>query len=236
MTVLLVLFTLIIFLVVDHFIEKRRTSPSLATQRVGGRAQLPMQFPIHIPDDISLAVNHTWMRTNRDGTITVGLDEFLSRLVGVIEKISIPDHGIPVSPSAADISMEAQGRFLRLSPPSAGSIIESNIEVIRNPSLILSDPYGKGWLVRMKSTVDELATSRQYIVRRPVEWLKEQAALVRDFIVMNALQGEPVLLQEGGLPVDGVLQQFDENVWKDFGRTFTALHKTRDTGRKEIHQ
>lgn len=236
MTVLLVLFTLIVFLVLDHVVQQRRTSPSLATRRTGAKARLPMQFPIHVPDDVSLAVNHTWMRTNQDGTITVGLDEFLSRLIGVIDRVSVPSHGEPVAPSASDIAVSVQGRFLRLAPPSAGSVIESNPEVMRNPSLILSDPYGKGWLMRMKSRADDIATSRLYVVRRPVEWLSEQAALVRDFIVMNSLQGEPVTLQEGGLPLDGVLCQFDENVWKDFNRTFAALRRTKDTERKEIHQ
>ena len=87
--------------------------------------------------------------------------------------------------------------------------------------------------MRVRSRTDIASKSKQYIVRRPIEWMAEQASLVRDFIVLNALQGQPAMLQEGGLPAEGVLQQFDESVWKDFGDSFATLHITKDTEPKE---
>ncbi|MBM2839853.1 MAG: glycine cleavage H-protein [Bacteroidetes bacterium] len=234
MTVLLVLFTLIVFLTLDHFIQKSRTPRlSMAGERIGTRAQLPMQFPIHVPDNIALATNHTWLRTNKDGTVTIGLDEFLSRLVGKVEKVSIPCAGDIIAPEVADIAMGVQGHSLRVAPPMSGDVIESNLDILRDPSLILRDPYGEGWLLRVRSRNDDATSWRRYVVGKPVEWLRAQAVLVRDFIVMNAHQGQPVTMQEGGLPMDGVMQQFDENVWKDFNRSFAMLHKTKDTECKE---
>ena len=151
MTVLLVLFTLILFLVIDHFVQKRRTQPALAQRQVRTHLPLPIQFPIHVPEGISLATNHTWLRTNQDGTVTIGLDEFLSRLVGALEKVSIPREGEMIAPAIADIALGVHGRSLRLAPPMNGDVVESNPEVLRNASLILSDPYGRGWLLRVKS-------------------------------------------------------------------------------------
>ena len=233
MTVLLVLFTLILFLALDHFVQKSRTQPSLAQHWFKTHLPLPLQFPIHVPDDVSLATNHTWLRTNHDGAVTIGLDEFLSRLVGAVERVSIPSAGDIVAPAVGDIALGVQGHSLRLATPMTGNVIESNLDILRDPSLILRDPYGKGWLVRVKSGDDDVASWRKYVVGRPVEWLKEQVALVRDFIVMNAHQGQPVMMQEGGLPMDGVLQQFDEDVWKDFNRSFATLQQTKDTERAE---
>lgn len=234
MTVLLVLFTLTLFLIVDHVVQKRRAHPAAVRNEIGARTDLHMQFPIRIPDGLSLATNHTWMRSNQDGTITIGIDEFLSRLVGAVKTISIPQAGEAMLSAANDIAVGAHGGSIRLASPTAGRVIESNTEVLKTPSLVLSDPYGKGWLMRIKSETGDLAASRQYIVRRPIEWLKEQAVLVRDFIAINARQGQPAMLQEGGLPIEGVLQQFDEHVWQDFGRAFTVLHRTRE--HKEIRK
>lgn len=234
MTVLLVLCTLIAFLAIDHMIQRKRTQAALAPLALPAGAHPSIQRPMQLPGDVVLATNHTWMRVNPDGTITLGVDGFLSRLMGVIETLSIPRAGDSMIPSFADFLVGTHGRSFRLATPVGGSVIEQNPEVMKDPSLIFSDPYGKGWLVRMKSRKDEIAASSQYIVRRPAEWFREQAGLVRDLIAMSGTQGQPVFLQEGGLPVDGVLQQFDERMWEDFSIAFTVLRNASESDRKEI--
>lgn len=223
MTVLLVLFTLILFLTVDHFVQKKRTVPAAVRDAAGARTELTDRFQIRIPEDVSLATNHVWMRSNQDGTVTIGLDEVLSRVVGAAQTISIPREGDPVLPVATAIAVGVHDRSLRLASPASGHVVESNQEVLKNPSLILNDPYGEGWLMRVKSGNGDLAASKKYIVHSPIEWLREQAALVRDFIVTNAQVGQPAMLQEGGLPTEGVLQQLHKDVWNKFGRTFVTL-------------
>ena len=234
MTVLLVLFTLILFLVFDHAVQKYRTRSVLSSREEKAGERVLVQRPIYVPNDVSLATNHTWMKQNQDETITIGFDELLSRLVGAIEKVSLPQVGEAVVPAVADIAVGVRGRTLRLALPLSGSVVDVNPDVLKNPSLLLSDPYGKGWLMRVKARADDVEKSRQFVVRWPIEWLSEQVALVRDFIVMNSQQGQAVMLQEGGLLAEGVLQQFDESVWKDFSRTFVGLHRTKDTETKEI--
>jgi glycine cleavage system H protein len=234
MTVLLVLFTLILFLVFDHAVQKYRTRSVLNAREKKVGERVLVQSPIYIPNDVSLATNHTWMKPNQDETITIGFDELLSRLVGAIEKVSLPRAGEAVVPTVADIAFAVRGRTLRLALPLSGSVVDANPDVLKNPSLLLSDPYGKGWLMRVKARADDVEKSKQFVVRRPIEWLSEQLALVRDFIVMNSQQGQAVVLQEGGLPAVGVLQQFDESVWKDFSQTFACLHRTKDIEAKEI--
>ncbi len=237
MTVLLVLCTLITFLAIDHVVQKKRSRPVAVRKPFQATSRpRPFQLPSHLPQDVELATNHMWMRTNHDGTITLGIDGFLSRLMGVVETIAVPPAGETTRPSFADFSMGANGRSFRLATPVAGGVVEPNPDVLRDPSLIMTDPYGKGWLVRLKSRVDDIAASRQYIIRQPMEWLREQVVLVRDFIAMNEMEGQPVTLQEGGLPVDGVLQQLDDRIWEDFGHTFTTLRKAQESDHKEIGQ
>ncbi|MFN0158396.1 MAG: glycine cleavage system protein H [Bacteroidota bacterium] len=237
MTVLLVLCTLIVFLAIDHVVQKKRSQPAVVRKPLPATSRLlPFQLPSHLPEDVELATNHMWMRTNHDGTITLGVDGFLSRLMGVVETISVPPAGETTIPSCADFSVGANGRSFRLATPVAGGVVEPNPDVLRDPSLILTDPYGKGWLVRLKSRVDDIAASKQYVVRQPLEWLREQVALVRDLIAMKGMQGQSVILQEGGLPVDGVVQQLDERTWEDFSQAFTALRSTKVPHHKETGQ
>jgi glycine cleavage system H protein len=189
---------------------------------------------ITVPDGLALATNHTWLRSNRDGTVTIGLDEFLSRVIGAVEKVTLPSEGDIVAPAVAEISLGVRGHSLHLSSPMRGNVVETNLDLLKDPSLIHKDPYGMGWLVRLKAREDDGDAWGKYTVRKPLEWLKDQASLVRDFLVMNSQQGEPVTMQEGGLPMDGVLQNFNEGVWRDFGRTFATLHRTTENKENRI--
>lgn len=233
MTVLLVLFTLILFLTIDHFIEKRKTSPVVATNAAPVRHPFTNPFPIQLPHGVSLATNHTWLKPNADGTVTIGFDAFLSRLLGVIDKIAFPREGEVIVPAAATVTATSKGHSLRIAPAALGQVIQLNKEALKNPSLILSDPYGKGWLMRIKPRAEDVSATKHFLVDRPAEWLKEQAMLIRDFISINSQQLQPVVLQEGGLPIEGVLQQFDESVWNEFNQRFASLQRTTDTESKE---
>ena len=192
-----------------------------------------MHFPVHLPEGVALATNHTWSKPNRDGTITIGLDELLGRMVGAAERVTVPASGAMTDPTFADLGVEVNGRSLRFAAPVAGTVVEANTEVLNKPSLIASDPYGKGWLVRVKSGQEDIAASKQYVVAQPVEWLKQQVASIRDFIAINARQGQLAVLQEGGLLVEGALQQFDEDVWREFNQAFVMLHSKKNAERKE---
>lgn len=229
MTVLLVLFTLILFLVFDHFVQRFRLRPLKSVQESMERGKFSMHTSFDFPGDVSLATNHMWLRNNLDGTVTVGVDEFLSRLVGALEEISLPRSGDPVVPATADIGVRSQRRVLRLATPLTGDVVASNVEVLQNPSLVLSDPYGKGWLMRVRPNAHAAEKVGDFLVGRPVEWIKEQIALVRDFLATSSQHGQSLVLQEGGLPLEGVLQQFDEDVWKNFGHSFASLHKIKNT-------
>jgi|GEM_PF-121396 len=233
MTVLLVLFTLILFLVFDHLVQKHRTRSLVHAMHGKTQAFRTRRNDVVIPDGVSISTNHTWMKRSVDGVATIGFDEFLSRLVGAVDSVALSSKSDPLVPSA-EIAIEAKGRTLRLASPVQGSIVDTNPEVLRNPSLILSDPYGRGWLIRIRPSVGEAERSGGFIVRQPIEWLREQIALVRDFIVTNSSQAQPVLLQEGGLPVEGVLQQFEQGVWEDFGHTFATLQVAKQGERQEI--
>lgn len=233
MTVLLVLFTLILFLVFDHMVQKYRKHSPLYARRGETQAVRSHGNGISIPENVSIAANHTWMRKSVDGTITIGFDELLSRLVGVVESVTLSSKSDALVPSA-EAAIEVKGRTLRLASPVRGNIVDTNADVLRNPSLILSDPYGRGWLMKVRASAGEAERSKQFIALRPAEWLREQIALVRDFIVMNSNQSQPVVLQEGGLPVEGVLQQLDVEVWEKFCHSFATLRSVEQVDCQEV--
>jgi glycine cleavage system H protein len=191
-----------------------------------------MQFPVLVPDNVELATNHTWYRANVDGTTTVGIDGLLSHVIGGIEGVLAPRIGQEVTPVLASIAVGVRGRSMKLSSALSGKVVDVNDEIFENPSLVLSDPYGKGWLMRVRTSQRHREDSGLFAVESPREWLRHQTALVRDFIAMHGSQGTPAMLQEGGLPVQGVLQQFDQRLWDEFSRSFVFLQSGQEVEEK----
>ena len=87
--------------------------------------------------------------------------------------------------------------------------------------------------MKVKSHVETASAVEDVLVSRPIEWLNQQVALLRDFLAMNSPQVQAVVLQEGGLPVEGVLQQFNADVWEKFGQSFATLLKAKDADLQE---
>ncbi len=223
MTVLLVLFTLLLFLGADFFVQRSRAAR---------RARVHSPAPV-LPEDAVLLHNHTWTRPDRRGTIVVGVDALLARALGAMERIILPRPGEELTHASPGIGLAAGRGMLRLVAPVAGRVVEVNPEVLRNPGLAASDPYGAGWLLKVSATGS--GPDEAWIVRRPLEWLTGQRDAMREFFLKAAGGAEPALMQDGGEPVPGILQQFDEEVWHDFQATFAALQRPEPepVGRQE---
>jgi glycine cleavage system H protein len=211
MTVLLVLATLILFLTIDYFLQKR----SMKAMALAGAVTLP--------DDVALATNHLWVREEPGGITTIGIDGFLGGLTGVLREIVLPQVGAHVSPGTADFRLGHGEKSLSLASPVAGRVKEINTEVIKNPALTRNDPYRAGWLLKLSSDRPRRSAVNLVSGLQAREWLRRQVELVKDFLSVNLPGARLATLQDGGTPVDGVLQQFDQEVWRKFQETFATL-------------
>jgi len=237
MTVLLVLFTLILFLVTDYFIQKARSSAAHAV-RDARRPSQELLDPWHpFPDDATLALNHTWVRRGNDGTATIGLDEFLGRLVGTLESIVLPEVGTLVAPATANIALHQGGNMMALSSPLLGRVTDVNPDVVKDPSLFRRDPYGEGWLMKIEPSAGHETMSGRFLVAKPAEWLRQQTESAKDFFRAFIPHGQPGLMQDGGIPADGLLQHCDAEVWRAFRDSFAVLDHTHSpvSDRRESH-
>lgn len=215
MTVLLMIAMAFAFLTVDFFVQRKRNA----------QVAVAAMHNLGIPADIALASNHTWLREEQHGVWTVGLDEFLTRLTGAVEDILMPQAGSSVAPATAGVTLQDGARRLALAIPVNGRIVEVNQAVLRNPALARKDPYGSGWLVRIRPDRTSLATLKSRQGRDASEWLRTQADLARQFFVDRLPRAEYATMLDGGQLADGILKTMDAELWKEFQKTFADLHQ-----------
>lgn len=210
MTVILVLCTLLLFLSADYAVQRLR----------GRRMKLAAGWNRELPAGTELLANHTWLRREPRGDTVIGLDGLVARALGTVQQVLLPEAGSSVDAATARITMAARGRSLKIHTPVAGHVVAVNNAVLRNPALVHADPYGNGWLIRIRPAE---AGSSPYAVENPIEWLRAQGEAMKEFFRASSAQPGFATMQDGGEPVEGILQTCDAGVWKSFNETFAAL-------------
>jgi glycine cleavage system H protein len=103
------------------------------------------------PDDLYYTVEHVWARAEGD-LVTIGLSQFGQDLAGRIAYVEVPRAGRAVTKGEPFMSMESGKWVGRVKAPVSGTIAEANEELEWESDVVNKDPYGKGWLARIKAS------------------------------------------------------------------------------------
>ena len=93
--------------------------------------------------------SHVWVRTE-DGEAVVGLSDYLPDQMGDITALELPDVGDVIRATRRMGKVESKDASSPIDAPVSGEVVDVNAEALDNPELINSDPYGSGWLIRVR--------------------------------------------------------------------------------------
>jgi glycine cleavage system H protein len=102
-----------------------------------------------VPDDLKYAETHEWVRVEGD-TGTVGITDHAQAELTDIVFVELPKVGTAVSPKQAVAVVESVKAASDIYSPVSGEVTETNPALEGNPGLINTDPYGAGWLFKVK--------------------------------------------------------------------------------------
>ena len=119
-----------------------------------------------IPEDLKYVNSHEWVKDNGDGTVTIGITEHAQEALGDVVFVELPspekvltqgdDFGVVESVKAAS----------DLYSPISGEVAEVNDELESAPEIINEDPYGAGWMLKIKladeAELDDLMDAKAY--------------------------------------------------------------------------
>ncbi len=104
-----------------------------------------------LPDDLLYDVeNNIWYRENEDGTVTVGMTAIAGAMAGQIVAITPKRAGRKVTPGRSCATVESGKWVGPVKLLSGGEVVEVNPNIVSTPGLANSEPYGDGWLLRVK--------------------------------------------------------------------------------------
>ena len=109
-----------------------------------------------IPSDLRYTEEHEYLRpANDDGVYFVGVTDYAQGELGDVVFVELPDSGSSFNRMEVFGTIEAVKAVSDLFCPVEGTVIESNAALDDDPSLVNSDPYGDGWMIKLKVDDDE---------------------------------------------------------------------------------
>ncbi len=173
-------------------------------------AKLMSEHPLVVPENAEDVVygftmpldrmyhrGHTWVRREEDGSFTIGLDDFASRLIGVPEQIELPPAGTRLRVNGTAWNVKKQGAAVRILSPVEGEVIEAG------------DPQ-RGWFLRVKP-LEEKPNLRNLLRGAEIRpWMLRE---MERFQGLLATEGAGIALADGGVPVNDFSKAYPRADW-----------------------
>ena len=169
-----------------------------------------------MPGELFFHRGHTWARAEGQELVRVGLDDFAQKLVGVPSELSLPEVGTRLRQGEEAWKVRVGSRRVELLSPVDGEVVERNDAVLRNPDLINRDPYGDGWLCKVRPARRGVGLPGLMRGRAAREWMEATEETLRRLVSPTV----GVVLQDGGAPVTGIAASLSPDRWDEIAREF----------------
>jgi len=120
----------------------------------------------NVPSDLKYITSHEWVRTEDDGTVTIGITDHAQELLGDVVYVELPDVDSEVALEDEIAVVESVKAASDIYAPLSGTIIAVNEDLEDAPETVNSSPYDDGWMFKMQpsepSELDNLIDAESY--------------------------------------------------------------------------
>ena len=117
---------------------------------------------MNIPEDLQYTDSHEWVRIEGD-TATIGITDHAQDELGDVVFVELPDEGATFDAGDSFGTVESVKAVSDLYTPVGGEVVEVNSSLEDAPEKINDDPYGEGWIVKLRTTDEaDLLSSEEY--------------------------------------------------------------------------
>lgn len=103
-----------------------------------------------IPANLKFLDSHEWARLEADGSVTIGISDHAQGALGDLVFVEVPEVGRALTKGGAAAVVESVKAASDVYSPVSGEVIAANEALSASPELVNSDPYGQGWLFKVK--------------------------------------------------------------------------------------
>ncbi|MCB8994256.1 MAG: hypothetical protein H6538_01470 [Bacteroidales bacterium] len=205
------------------FLNKKVTSLKNSWHRNG----ILSPANLRIPQGLYFCNNHTWAHLEKSGTARVGIDEMLLHITGEINLRFQKNPGEVIRKGEVLTEVDQHGKKLKVFSPISGKIVNANQSLTENPEIMDEDPYGQGWIYKIKPFDWKGETESYFLAEDATKWSMQEVSRFKDFFASEMEKFStgslnPVL-QDGGELRDNTLSELPAEIWEDFQKSFLNI-------------
>jgi glycine cleavage system H protein len=183
----------------DCALYKERNAPEKDMENVRG---------FLLKTDYFFHPRHAWLcAADNENEARLGIDDFTQKLVGTIDRVSVPPEGTAVRENGVCLLLHSGPRVLKMAAPADGVIRALNPKVAANPALINRDPYNEGWILSMHLTGEGI--KGLYYGNSAKRWLDWEGERLKRMFASDL----GLTATDGGEPVPDFGSQLNEAQW-----------------------
>lgn len=172
-----------------------------------------------MPAGLHYHQGHSWMKNEEDNLVSVGLDDFAQKLVGKVDGVELPPVGSNVAQGEKAWTLKVDSRPLAMLSPVDGEVVAVNVEAMRSPGIVNQDPYGNGWLLKIRPTKLSADTRNLLSGTLARKWMEDTVDGLRresgGTLGPVAQDGGQLVYQDGGMPVSGIARALAGENWEE---------------------
>ncbi len=107
-----------------------------------------------IPAELRYTKSHEWVRALPDGSLMVGITDHAQEALGDLVFVEVPEAGRQLSAGDACAVVESVKAASDIYAPLGGEVLAGNDSLATQPELVNQDPYGQGWILRLRPDAD----------------------------------------------------------------------------------
>ena len=178
-----------------------------------------------VPDNILFHQGHTWAKREEaePNIVLVGMDDFAQKLAGPMGLRNNPTVGTFIRQGERGWSLQDGEKSVDMLAPVSGEVVEVNIALLaelendaNKIAALDSDPYGNGWLLKVKA--DDFERERKGLLSGTLarKWMEETVEHLRSKISPEL----GAVMQDGGVPVVGMAKNINAEEWDQLLKEF----------------
>jgi glycine cleavage system H protein len=106
----------------------------------------------NIPTDLKYTEEHEYVRASSEGTVEIGITDYAQGELGDVVYVELPAVGATFAKHDVFGTIEAVKAVSELFSPVSGEVTAINDRLDKEPALVNTDPYGAGWMIKMRTT------------------------------------------------------------------------------------
>jgi glycine cleavage system H protein len=177
-----------------------------------------------LPKGFFISKAHAWVEMTFSGEARIGVDDFTQKVIGAIDRVDIAALGSEIKKGETLLTVQHGSCMLNIPAPISGTVMRVNESLLDSPNILHQDPYIAGWVAVIAPKNISIELRLLTIADEAAKWLRKEVSRFRDFVKEQAQVGVSVpagvTMLDGGAPLNGVLEQFNEKTWNAFQKEF----------------